>query len=83
MTWIPVQDESPLWGQDVLVYSTHAKGYAVAQTKPDGKGGNLWVNSTSGQLFAPGSVTHWRTLPPPPTVEEVEGVSGYSAYSNN
>lgn len=80
MTWIPAQDETPLWGQDVLVYSTSARGYAVATTKPDGKGGTMWVNSTSGQLFAPGTVTHWRALPSPP---DEEGVSGYSAYSNN
>lgn len=79
--WISVTEDMPMVGQDVLIYSISARGYAVAITRFDGNGVK-WFNSTNGLPFPRESVSHWRRLPPAPVESgfEGEGVSGYSAY---
>lgn len=79
--WISIADDMPMIGQDVLVYSIVAHGYAVGATRFDGDG-IKWFNSTNGLQFPPHTVSHWRSLPPPPEQQPLpDGVqSGYSGF---
>lgn len=62
MTWKPASDSPPI-AEDVLIYSTVHKGYAVAYMNTE----RAWINSTNGMPFPPHTVTHWQPLPEPPT----------------
>lgn len=75
--WKSTGAELPPSGQDVLVYSATANGYAVAVTRMNGPG-VVWLNSTNGMPFMP-APTHWRLLPEPP----LTGTSGYESDLNN
>lgn len=78
--WISINDDMPVVGQDVLVYSVSMRGYAVGVTRYQ-RDGVKWFNSTNGLQFAPHSISHWRSLPPPPEQSLPEDVSsGYSGY---
>lgn len=74
--WISIADDMPVVGQDVLVYSVAAHGYAVGILNFDGQA-TTWFNSTNGLPFAPRAISHWRSLPPPPQDEPQIGYSGY------
>ena len=74
--WIAITDEQPVWGQDVLVYSTRFRGYAVAKLEPRNVSEGMWINSTTGFPFIQ-PPTHWRLLPAPPELPS----GGYESYS--
>lgn len=78
--WTLVSLKLPEIGQDVLIYSTIMKGYAVARIEGF-SASPRWINSTNGQEFPPRSVTHWTDLPAPP-VEASIGRSGFESYSS-
>lgn len=75
--WKLATFQPPRIGEDVLVYSSTMKGFAVGQLQFN----RVWVNSTNGLPFPNGAVTHWQQLPEAP----VSGVSGSDGYisSNN
>lgn len=75
--WKLVSDRPPI-GEDVLIYSSIAKGFAVAQLQFN----RTWVNSTNGLPFAPNSVTHWMHLPEAPSLTGLSGFQSYSSGNN-
>lgn len=66
MDWRLASDAPPV-AEDVLIYSTIHKGYAVGHMNFD----RSWMNSTNGMPFMPHTVTHWQPLPDAP-VEKPE-----------
>jgi len=67
--------DSPTIGEDYLIYSVLAKGFAVGRLEFNG----AWINSTNGMPFPPNTVTHYRPLPDAPALT---GLSGYESYTS-
>ena len=76
--WKLATFQPPQIGEDVLVYSSTLKGFAVGQLQFN----RVWLNSTNGIPFPVGSVTHWQPLPEAPALHGISGSDGYISSNN-
>lgn len=68
MNWIPVKDEFPEHGVEVLIFSPIYGVLTAAKDWTQGHSPDHWNTSYNSRLEMD-DVTHWMPLPKPPLVE--------------